>query len=154
VMLEGVPAAFLNRCPPLVDILREELPARHFRLSMGIQTFDEDRLRQMGRLGFGNAQTFREVVALAHRLGFTISGDLLYNLPGQSLEAMRKDLARGVEIGLDHIGLYHLVMFAGLGTEWSRDPALVSSLPSNEVAEANWQELRQWLLDRGFYQAT
>ncbi len=51
VTLEGVPAAFLNRRPLLVDILREELPARHFRLSMGIQTFDRDRLEQMGRLG-------------------------------------------------------------------------------------------------------
>ena len=38
-----------------MDILNEELPARHFRLSMGIQTFDKDRLRQMGRLGFGDA---------------------------------------------------------------------------------------------------
>ncbi len=48
VTLEGVPAAFLNRTPLLVDILREELPARHFRLSMGIQTFDEARLETDG----------------------------------------------------------------------------------------------------------
>src|SRR5271156_2807570 len=38
VTLEGVPGAFLNRSPLLVDILREELSARHFRLSMGVQT--------------------------------------------------------------------------------------------------------------------
>jgi hypothetical protein len=31
VTLEGVPAAFLNRTPLLVDVLREEIPARHFR---------------------------------------------------------------------------------------------------------------------------
>jgi oxygen-independent coproporphyrinogen-3 oxidase len=127
VTLEGVPAAFLNRKPLLVDILREELPARHFRLSMGVQTFDEDRLRMMGRLGFGTAETFAEVVRLGHARGFTVSGDLLFNLPGQSLSAMRDDVGRAVEIGLDHVGLYHLVMFAGLGTEWSRDPALVAT---------------------------
>ncbi|WP_406694754.1 hypothetical protein V5E97_27245 [Singulisphaera sp. Ch08] len=40
-----MPAAFLNRTPLLVDILRAELPARHFRLSMGIQTFDINQLR-------------------------------------------------------------------------------------------------------------
>jgi oxygen-independent coproporphyrinogen-3 oxidase len=154
VTLEGVPAAFLNRQPLLVDILREELPARHFRLSMGIQTFDENRLRMMGRLGFGTAETFGEVVRLAHARGFTISGDLLFNLPGQSLSAMRDDIGRAVEIGLDHIGLYHLVMFPGLGTEWSRDPALVASLPTNEVAARNWLDLRSSLLERGFYQAT
>ncbi len=46
VTLEGVPAYFLKRQPLLMDVLREELPARHFRISMGIQTFDENRLRQ------------------------------------------------------------------------------------------------------------
>jgi oxygen-independent coproporphyrinogen-3 oxidase len=154
VTLEGVPAAFLNRKPLLVDILREELPARHFRLSMGIQTFDEDRLRMMGRLGFGTAETFGEVVRLGHARGFTVSGDLLFNLPGQPLAAMRDDVGRAVETGLDHVGLYHLVMFAGLGTEWSRDPALVAALPTNEVAARNWLGLRSSLLERGFYQAT
>jgi oxygen-independent coproporphyrinogen-3 oxidase len=154
VTLEGVPAAFLNRKPLLVDILREELPARHFRLSMGIQTFDEDRLRMMGRLGFGTAETFGEVVRLGHSLGFTMSGDLLFNLPGQPLAAMRDDVRRAVEIGLDHVGLYHLVMFAGLGTEWSRDPALVASLPTNRVAARNWLDLQSFVLGQGFYQAT
>ena len=152
--LEGVPAAFLNRTPLLVDILREELPARHFRLSMGIQTFDQDRLQQMGRLGFGDADTFREVVELGHSRGFTVSGDLLFNLPAQSLEAMKDDVRRAVEIGLDHLGLYHLVMFAGLGTPWSRDPALVASLPTNAEAADNWLELQGLLLDLGFYQTT
>jgi coproporphyrinogen III oxidase-like Fe-S oxidoreductase len=152
--LEGVPAAFLNRAPLLVDILREELPARHFRLSMGIQTFDPERLRQMGRLGFGDAATFREVVQLGHARGFTVSGDLLFNLPAQSLESMKDDVRRAIEIGLDHLGLYHLVMFAGLGTPWSQDPALVGSLPTNAEAADNWLELRGLLLDFGFDQTT
>ena len=39
VTLEGVPAYFLRRKPLLMDILREELPARHVRISMGVQTF-------------------------------------------------------------------------------------------------------------------
>jgi oxygen-independent coproporphyrinogen-3 oxidase len=154
VTLEGVPAAFLKRRPLLVDILREEIPARHFRLSMGIQTFDEDRLRLMGRLGFGTAETFLDVVRLGHDRGFTVSADMLFNLPGQPLTEMRDDVARAVEIGLDHLGLYHLVMFAGLGTEWSRDPALVACLPTNEVAARNWVDLRSLLHELGFYQAT
>src|SRR5262249_51127647 len=66
----------------------------------------------------------------------------------------RDDVGRSVEIGLDHVGLYHLVMFPGLGTEWSRDPALVAALPTNEVAARNWLDLRSSLLEQGFYQAT
>ena len=41
----------------------------------------------MGRLGFGDAETFREVVRLGHARGFTVSGDLLFNLPAQTLDA-------------------------------------------------------------------
>ncbi len=154
VTLEGVPAAFLNRRPPLMDILREELPARHFRLSMGIQTFARDRLEQMGRIGFGDAGTFREVVRAGHSREFTVSGDMLFNLPAQSLRAMIDDVRRAAEIGLDHVGLYHLVMFAGLGTPWSRDPELVASLPTNEEAADNWLALRGLLLELGFDQTT
>ena len=87
-----------------------------------------------------------DVVRLAHDRGFTVSGDLLFNLPGQRLAEMRDDLSRAIEIGLDHLGLYHLVMFAGLGTEWSRDPALVAVRVPNEVAANNLLELRGWLL--------
>src|SRR5262249_7357716 len=54
VTLEGVPAYFVKRYPLLVDVLRETIPARHFRLSMGIQTFDPAGLRQMGRIAFGD----------------------------------------------------------------------------------------------------
>jgi oxygen-independent coproporphyrinogen-3 oxidase len=154
VTLEGVPAYFVKRRPLLVDVLREEIPARHFRLSMGIQTFDPARLRQMGRLAFGDAATFAEVVALGHRLGFTVSADLLFNLPGQSLDAMHADLAQADAIGLDHLGLYHLVLFRGLRTAWSRDPAMLAGLPSNDKAADNWLSLQADLHSRGFVQTS
>ena len=142
VTLEGVPAYFVQRKPLLMDILAEEMPARHFRLSMGVQTFNEDRLRQMGRLAFGTAETFAQVVEAAHARGFTVSADLLFNLPGQSLAQMRLDVRQAMRIGLDHLGLYHLVLFRGLGTAWSRDPALLAGLPTNEQAAEHWLALR------------
>jgi coproporphyrinogen III oxidase-like Fe-S oxidoreductase len=154
VTLEGVPAYFVLRKPLLIDILREELPARHFRLSMGVQTFDEGRLRQMGRLAFGTADTFARVVEMAHARSFTISADLLFNLPGQGLDEMWRDVDRALRIGLDHLGLYHLVLFRGLGTPWSRDPAMLAGLPTNTRAARHWVALRQLLLERGFVQTT
>jgi oxygen-independent coproporphyrinogen-3 oxidase len=154
VTLEGVPAYFVKRRPLLVDILREELPARHYRISMGVQSFDEGQLRRMGRLAFGTPATFREVVELGHRLGFTVSADLLFNLPDQTLPQMQTDLEQAITIGLDHLGLYHLVLFAGLGTAWSRQPDFLAGLPSNEEACNNWLALRDKLLSSGFYQTT
>ncbi len=154
ITLEGVPAYFLKRQPWLVDILLEEIPARHFRLSMGIQTFDEGQLQRMGRQAFGNPMTFQQVVELGHRLGCTVSADLLFNLPGQSLAEMRQDVARAESIGLDHLGLYHLVVFRGLGTAWSRDPSVLASVPANEQAVENWLSLRDLLRGQGFDQTT
>jgi oxygen-independent coproporphyrinogen-3 oxidase len=154
VTLEGVPAYFVKRRPLLIDILQEEIPARHFRLSMGIQTFDEEWLGRMGRLGFGTEATFRAVVEEAHTRGFTVSADLLFNLPHQSRAAMEQDVDRAVGLGLDHLGLYHLVLFRGLGTAWSKDGSLIAGLLSNDVAAQNWLALRQRLFGAGFYQTT
>ena len=84
VSLEGVPGNFLRGKPLLTDVIQEELPARHFRISMGIQTFAESRLEQMGRLAFGRPSMFESVVKSAHQRGMTASGDLLFNLPGSN----------------------------------------------------------------------
>ncbi len=154
VTLEGVPAYFLKGKPRLLDIMRETLGARQYRLSMGIQTFDEARLNSMGRTAFGTPDTFREVVELGHTLGFTTSADLLFNLPGQTLDQMKDDVRRALDIGLDHIGLYHLVLFRGLGTPWADDEEMLNELPENERAAENWQALRELLLARGFTQTS
>jgi len=154
VTLEGVPIHFVKGRRPLVDIMQDELPARHFRISMGIQTFSKPQLERMGRLAFGTPTTFGEAVDRAHRRGFTASADLLINLPNQSIEEMRQDVRQAIDLGLDHLGLYHLVLFAGLGTEWSRDRSMLEGLPSNDAAAANWMELRELPLSQGFRQTT
>ncbi len=154
VSLEGVPRNFVRGEPLLLDVMREELPARHFRISMGIQTFSEQRLEQMGRLAFGRPSTFAAAVDAAHQRGMTVSGDLLCNLPAQTLSEMRDDIRQAIDIGLDQICLYHLVMFRGLGTVWSRDAELLSTLPANEEAADNWLILREFLIDNGFRQTS
>jgi len=154
VTLEGVPAYFLRGDPRLLDVMRKDLGARHYRLSMGIQTFDETRLKDMGRAAFGTPDTFREVVELGHKLEFTTSADLLFNLPGQTLDQMKDDVRRALDLGLDHIGLYHLVLFRGLGTPWAEDEDMLAELPGNERAAENWQALRELLLARGWTQTS
>lgn len=154
ISLEGVPAYFVRRRPLLIDIMQEEISARRFRISMGIQTFDEERLAKMGRLAFGRPETFAAAVNTAHDRGLTVSGDLLFDLPGQSLAEMQHDLQKAIDIGLDQICLYHLVMFRGLGTAWSRDDDLLAQLPTNDEAEENWLVLRQSLLQAGYRQTT
>jgi coproporphyrinogen III oxidase-like Fe-S oxidoreductase len=153
VTLEGVPIYFLKRDKPM-NVLREELDARHFRISMGIQTFNRKMLERMGRQAFGSRKTIADVISYAHKANMTVSGDMLFNLPGQSLPAMQNDLNQAIDLGLDQICLYHLVLFRGLGTEWSRSPQLLSELPSNERACNNWIALRHKLLLAGYTHTT
>lgn len=154
ISLEGVPSRFVHGKTLLLDIMQEEIEARHFRISMGIQTFSEPLLKQMGRLGFGKPSTFASVVKAAHARSMTCSGDLLFNLPGQSLAEMQGDVQQAIDIGLDQICLYHLVMFRGLGSVWSRDEQMVSRLPDNEQAAENWLVLREYLINNGYQQTS
>ena len=154
VTLEGAPIYFVKKAPSAIDVMREEIEARHFRVSMGIQTFDRQRLKQMGRLPFGTRSTFQDVVKLCHKYAMTVSGDLLFNLPYQSKADMEQDVRDAIEIGLDHIGLYHLVMFRGLGTPWARDKTMLAGLPDNNEAAGNWLALQRLLGTRAFVQTT
>lgn len=152
VTLEGVPIYFLTN--DLARILAEKLGTSRLRLSMGIQTFAPAQLRRMGRSAFGDARTVARAVARAHLDGYTISGDLLFNLPGQTRAEMAADVDQAMMLGLDQICLYHLVLFDGLGTEWSRDPDLLAALPSNPEACDAFLELRDRLLAGGYRQRT
>ncbi|MBI3929746.1 MAG: Fe-S oxidoreductase [Armatimonadetes bacterium] len=154
VTLEGAPVFFLKGRHALLEVLRQSLPTRRLRISMGVQTFDPDQIRGMGREAFGDRHTVAAVVESAHARGFTTSGDFLLNLPGQSREAMLSDTASAMAMGLDQICLYHLVLFRGLGTPWARNPEKLRALPALEAAFANWQAVRDLLLQNGYVQTT
>lgn len=153
VTLEGIPALF---CSWFYAPLRwlAELPVRHRRISMGVQTFDPTQLARMGRQAFGDRKTIDKLVRRTHAGGMTVSCDLLFNLPDQTLAAMHADVAQAVALGFDQICIYHLVLFAGLGTPWSRDPALLAALPSQAAAVEHWLALREQLLAAGYVQTT
>lgn len=151
--LEGVPSLFLSRFAAPLRWLAK-LPVGRTRISMGVQTFDRDQLRRMGREHFGDARLIARVVADARKRGIGCSADLLFDLPGQTRAQMLGDLAQAIALGLDQICIYHLVLYEGLGTPWSQDPALLAALPSNAEALDNWLALRETLLAAGYVQTT
>ncbi len=136
-----------------LDLL-EGLPVATRRVSMGVQTFDPVRVEAMGRSHLGAPAMVERAVAAAHRRGMTTSADLMINLPGQTLEEMKADVQRASDLGFSQICVYHLVLFRGLGTPWSRDREMLAGLPDNEQAFRNWSEVRQLVLDLGYRQTT
>ncbi len=151
--LEGTPALFDGWFSSHLKSLSKQLVA-HRRISMGVQTFDPRLLTLMGREKFGDAALVKKLARKSRDLDITTSADLLFNLPGQSLAQMEHDVDTAISAGLDQICLYHLVLYEGLGTPWSKDAALVASLPDNRRAAAHWLALRERLLRAGYEQST
>lgn len=154
VTLEGVPRYFLLKDGALLQQVAAHFPDAAPRISMGVQTFSPDRLSEMGREHFGTRDDIASVLATARGLGATASGDFLINLPGQSLAEMLADISMAIDLGFDQICLYHLVLFEGLGTEWSLDPEKLTALPPNPEAALSWLACRQALLEAGYTQTT
>ncbi len=93
------------------------------RLSLGVQTFDDDNLRLLGRV-----HDSAEALAAfdAARAEFDdISLDLMFALPGQKLGDVRRDVARAVELGPEHVSLYGLTYEPGTRLTRLRDEGTV-----------------------------
>lgn len=82
------------------------------RLSMGIQTFQEDILRLLHRRH--TAQQAVEAFNRCRKAGFTnINIDLMYGLPGETLQTWETDLRQAVSMKPEHISAYHLIYEEG-----------------------------------------
>jgi oxygen-independent coproporphyrinogen-3 oxidase len=151
--LEGVPAFFDHWLSSHLKNLAKQ-PVAQRRISLGIQTFDPGFLLQMGRERFGDAKLVKKLVAKARGLELTTSGDLLYGLPGQTAAQMDADVEDAIACGLDQICLYNLVLFEGLGTPWSKDPALLAKCEPPESLLEHWLRLSERLRREGYRQNT
>ena len=77
------------------------------RLSIGAQSFDDNMLRLLGRAH--NAAQITEAISAARAAGFyDLSVDLLFGLPGQTLEHWAETLRAGLALEPEHISCYSL----------------------------------------------
>lgn len=78
------------------------------RLSIGVQSFDDDRLRALGRVHDGaQARVAVEEAAAAFE---TFNLDLMYALPGQTLADLRTELDTALAFAPPHLSIYHLTI--------------------------------------------
>lgn len=79
------------------------------RLSLGIQSFVDRRLALLDRDHTGDSA--ERAVELAVAAGFdSVSIDLIYGTPGQSLAEWRSDLQRAARLGVGHVSCYALTL--------------------------------------------
>lgn len=82
------------------------------RLSFGIQTFDDERLRFIRRRH--TAQQAINVVQACQATGFgNISVDLMFGFPNETLADWEKDIETALSLGVQHISAYSLMYEEG-----------------------------------------
>ena len=82
------------------------------RISIGIQSFDEDELKFLTRIH--DSKTAIKTIHDAAHSGFdNISIDLIFNLPKQTKEIWRSNLEKAMRLPIKHISTYSLILEHG-----------------------------------------
>ena len=102
ITLEANPGTFEK------DRFRAFRAAGVTRLSVGVQSFNDDALRRLGRV-HDRAQAIAAVEEAAQAFD-TFNLDIMYALPGQTQADLRQDMATALSLGPPHISIYHLTI--------------------------------------------
>ena len=107
----------------LVEVTMEANPGDHFqdriddyveagvnRISMGVQSFDDQTLKSLSRRHSAADARASVAATLAHPDLKSMSADLIYGLPGSSVESALRDLNTLLELGVPHLSLYALML--------------------------------------------
>ncbi|WP_457423443.1 radical SAM family heme chaperone HemW [Roseateles sp. P5_E7] len=78
------------------------------RLSVGVQSFDDAQLKALGRVH--SAGQAREALAEAASAFETFNLDLMYALPGQTLDDLARELDTALSFKPPHLSIYHLTI--------------------------------------------
>jgi len=115
------------------------------RLSIGIQSFDDDKLQRLGRIH--DARQARRAAEQAQREFERFNLDLMWALPGQTVGQAMDDLRQALAFAPPHLSLYQLTIEAN--TVFARFPPV---LPDDEVAWQMQQRLQEAAAQAGLRQ--
>jgi len=116
------------------------------RLSVGVQTFSDQHLKSLGRIH--NSKQASYAIEIALQSGFrSVNLDLMFGLPGQTMEQAESDIKHAIELAPQHISLYQLTIEKNTYCH-SKPP----SLPEHDELGAMQEELQQRLANAGYNQ--
>ncbi len=117
------------------------------RISIGLQSADDNMLKRLGRLH--NYDQFVASFKAARRAGFNnINVDVMSGLPGQSIHSYVDTLTKVIDYKPEHISAYSLTIEEG--TPFAGDQSILESLPPDMI-ERRMYEITKKLLDSNGY---
>ncbi len=140
----------------LTDEVLGKLAGRVDRLSVGVQSFDDDLLRQMSRFNkFGSGAEVLERIRGAVGKLPSINVDMIFNFPSQTEEILRRDIATVIDSGANQVTFYPLMsapsvkkaMDRSVGSvEYSRE-ARFYKIITEELSKA-YEPMSAWTFSR------
>jgi len=117
------------------------------RLSLGVQSLDDAALKFLGRNH--SAAEAKRGIETAQSVFGRVSLDLIYALPGQTIEAWRDEMTAAVALGVEHISPYQLTIEQGTAFGRAVRRKLWSP-PDDEIAEGFYFTTQDTLESLGF----
>ena len=103
------------------------------RVSLGVQSLEDDTLRWLGRLHTGTEAL--NALEVAHKAFERVTFDLIYALPGQKPEQWDRQLRQALDMGTSHLSLYQLTIEPG--TRFATDVRRGRFAPLDDDAAAD-----------------
>jgi oxygen-independent coproporphyrinogen-3 oxidase len=118
------------------------------RISFGVQSFTPRHLERLGRIH--DAEQAKDAIRMARAAGFEdLNLDLIFAVPGQTLEEWERDLAVAIDLAPDHISAYNLTYEEGTPFESMRRKGEIGPLPE-EIEVAMFTRTREILAAAGY----
>lgn len=120
------------------------------RISIGIQSFNDDELLNIGRRH--NAAEAEEAFYAARNAGFdNINIDIMFSLPGQTGKSFLKTLRTVIGLNPEHISCYSLILEEGTPLYDEAQKGILQ-LPNEEEDRENYELARRVLREAGYIQ--
>jgi oxygen-independent coproporphyrinogen-3 oxidase len=130
------------------EFLASIRPLPFNRLSIGIQSFDDDDLKRINRRHTSKQAV--EAVERAQAAGFAnISIDLIYGLPFQKIESWEKQLDKAFSLHIQHISAYGLTYEEGTPLWKQRESGKIKSV-DDQTMNTMYLMLREKMKQNGF----
>lgn len=131
------------------DLLKSYLDAGVNRLSLGVQSFDANLLKRLGRTH--SPQDSEQAIQNTLSVGFkNLSIDLMYDLPTQTLENWNSTLLKAMEYPIQHLSLYNLSIEKETVFYKKRDK-IQKEMPAGELSLKMFEEAHRVFKAHGYH---
>ncbi|MEM7588921.1 MAG: radical SAM family heme chaperone HemW [Myxococcota bacterium] len=119
------------------------------RLSLGVQSLQQDVLRFLGRKH--TSLQAKQAIQWALQLHFRVSVDWIVGVPGQSIDACRQDVLWAAQQGVQHVSVYLLTVEPNTALQRLMQKGRYPPVNADEQADV-YQAIQHWLTHTAGYQ--